>query len=86
MLAQGLPDLVLLDWEMPVMNGPETLVEICRRHPGLPIVMMTSRNAPEEIFKMMTSGASEYIMKPFTADILAEKVERILGRSLDAAA
>ena len=67
-------DLVLLDWEMPVMNGPETLKEIVAQHPDLPVIMMTTKNSYENVRDMMDMGACEYIMKPFTKDVFMEKI------------
>lgn len=86
-LEQGpLPDLILLDWEMPVMNGPDTLTAIKAKKIVTPVVMMTTRNAPEEIERMLNLGAAEYIMKPFTDDILVSRIESICARSLNVAA
>ena len=78
--AQGATiQLVLLDWEMPVTSGPEYLPVIKKLFPQLPVIMLTSKNDPSDIEKMLNSGASEYIMKPFTPDILIEKINSVLG-------
>jgi len=71
--------LILLDWEMPEMSGPEYLPILKERFPHLPVIMLTSKNAAEDIEKMLLAGASEYIMKPFTPDILIEKINSVLG-------
>ncbi len=76
-------NLILLDWEMPVLTGPETLKRVKEKEIKIPIAMMTTRNAVEEVAQMIHAGASEYIMKPFTHDILIEKVEAVLGRKLN---
>lgn len=70
--------LILLDWEMPIQNGPEALVEIRKSFQSIPVVMLTSKNNPEDIMQMLSSGANEYIMKPFTPDILLFKLEALL--------
>ena len=75
-------DLILLDWEMPIMNGPETLQALKGLELQIPIIMMTSKNAVEDIELVLGLGASEYIMKPFTNDILFEKVESVIGKEL----
>lgn len=75
-------DLILLDWEMPKLTGIETLKQIRQLGFKLPVVMLTSKNAPEEIMNALALGASEYVMKPFTGDILKEKLETVLGRKL----
>jgi two-component system chemotaxis response regulator CheY len=78
-------DLVLLDWEMPIMTGPEALQAIKESGCNIPVIMMTTRNAPDEIAKLLEMGASEYLMKPFTADILLEKIEYACGEAFQRA-
>jgi two-component system chemotaxis response regulator CheY len=69
-------DLVLLDWNMPVMNGLEFLEKNQTESIfTIPIFMMTTENSPEKIQKALSSGAVDYIMKPFTVDILENKIE-----------
>ena len=75
-------DLVLLDWEMPIMDGPTALAQMKSSSPCLPVMMMSSRNSPEDISTMITHGAQEFVIKPFTADILIQKVEQTLGKEL----
>jgi two-component system chemotaxis response regulator CheY len=72
-------DLILLDWNMPNMDGPEFLEK--NKAEGVtkaPIVMMTTENKPDYIKKALMLGAVEYIMKPFTSDILFNKIELAL--------
>jgi DNA-binding response OmpR family regulator len=75
-------DLILLDWEMPKLSGIETLAKIRQAGIQTPIIMLTSKNSPEEIGRALELGATEYVMKPFTRDILVAKVESVLGREL----
>ena len=82
-LTQEKPDLVLLDWEMPVMNGPETITKIVELYPSLPVVMMTTRNSHEDISSMMAAGAREYLMKPFTKELLLEKIQEASREEFD---
>lgn len=72
-------DLILLDWEMPGLTGPEVLVKIKSIGVEAPIIMLTSKNKVEDITAMLSFGASEYIMKPFTPDILLDKIEAVKG-------
>jgi two-component system chemotaxis response regulator CheY len=77
--ARGLPDAVLLDWNMPVMNGLEFLQEL-RSLPGgdQPIVVFcTTENDIEHIQEAITAGANEYIMKPFDSEILQAKFSQV---------
>lgn len=79
-------DLILLDWEMPVLNGPDTIVKIRESGITTPILMMTTKNEPEDIQRVLELGAAEYLMKPFTADILFEKIGAVLGQEVPYAA
>ncbi|MAT16675.1 MAG: response regulator [Planctomyces sp.] len=70
-------DVVLLDWNMPVMDGLTFLKELRSMSiPKQPIVVMcTTENEMERIVEAMQNGADEYIMKPFTEEIIREKLE-----------
>ncbi|MGE4528044.1 MAG: PleD family two-component system response regulator [Rhodospirillaceae bacterium] len=75
----SLPEAVLLDWNMPVMNGIEFLVEL-RKLPGgdKPIVVFcTTENDIQHIQQAIAAGASEYIMKPFDGEIIQAKFEQV---------
>ncbi len=70
-----MPDVVLLDWQMPVMDGLEFLRTL-RAEPGgeSPVVVFCSaRDEPARIAEALADGADEYIMKPFDGDIIAAK-------------
>jgi two-component system, chemotaxis family, chemotaxis protein CheY len=70
---------VLLDWNMPVMNGIEFLRQL-RRAPGgeSPVVVFcTTENDLQHIQEAIGAGANEYIMKPFDSDILAAKFAQV---------
>lgn len=71
--------LVLLDWEMPIKDGFEALKELRALTQNLPIIMVTSKNSVEDITRLLDAGANEYVMKPFTKDILFEKIGQVLG-------
>lgn len=76
--------LVLADWNMPVMNGLE-FVKAFRtqaRFAHIPVMMVTSETDTEQVVEALTAGANEYIMKPFTADIMDAKLQllRLGGR------
>ena len=69
------PDLIILDIKMPVMDGVETLVAIRSDGHEIPIVMVTSKNEVSQIVHALDKGANEYVMKPFTKEILFEKLD-----------
>ena len=71
-------ELILLDWNMPNMNGLEFLEKNMKEKlTTVPIIMMTTENSPEKIKKALSLNAAEYVMKPFTKDILFNKIELI---------
>lgn len=72
-------DAILCDIDMPVMDGL-TFVSTLRGEPALaqpPVIMCTTHNSFERISDALGRGANEYIMKPFTAEIIAEKLATI---------
>ena len=74
-----MPDAILLDWNMPVMDGYEFLREL-RRMPGgakPKVLFCTSENDVAQIARAMHAGADEYIMKPFDRQIVQSKLEEI---------
>jgi two-component system chemotaxis response regulator CheY len=74
-----LPDAVLLDWNMPVMDGYEFLGHL-RRMPGgdrPKVVFCTTENDMAHIARAINAGANEYIMKPFDKDIVAAKFQEV---------
>ncbi|MEQ8584894.1 MAG: response regulator [Thalassobaculaceae bacterium] len=74
-----LPDAILLDWNMPVMNGIEFLRAL-RKLPGGDgpvVVFCTTENDLQHIQEAISSGANEYIMKPFDSDIIATKFQQV---------
>jgi two-component system chemotaxis response regulator CheY len=76
---RGLPDAVLLDWNMPVMDGFEFLGNL-RRLPGgdaPKVVFCTTENGIDHIARALNAGANEYIMKPFDKDIVAAKFQEV---------
>ena len=81
MFDDGAPDLLLLDVELPDGDGFEILTRL-RRHKALsdlPIVMLTAQNDPQAIGKGLALGADGYVTKPYTKNILADVVRRVLN-------
>jgi two-component system chemotaxis response regulator CheY len=76
---KALPDAILLDWNMPNMNGIDFLREL-RKLPGgeQPIVVFcTTENDIEHIQEAISAGANEYIMKPFDSEIMHAKFSQV---------
>jgi two-component system, chemotaxis family, chemotaxis protein CheY len=68
-------DLALVDWNMPVKNGLEMLIELrAEGFPDLKVMMVTTEAENEFISKALDAGADEYLMKPFDEEALTEKL------------
>jgi two-component system chemotaxis response regulator CheY len=72
--------LILVDWNMPRMNGLELLERLRAdpRYASVKIMMVTTETELDQMVKALAAGADEYVMKPFTKEILADKL-RMLG-------
>lgn len=73
-------DFVITDWNMPNMNGLE-LTKAIRghaEHGELPILMITTRGMKEDVVAAMQARVNNYVVKPFTPDVLREKIDAIL--------
>lgn len=71
--------LVLCDINMPALSGLDFLKEVRKTHPDLPIIMVTIESDSRTVMEAITLGASHYILKPVTAEKLADKLIKILG-------
>ena len=71
----AMPDAILLDWNMPVMDGLEFLVQLRTEPQGQSpsVVFCSVENDPDHISRALEAGAVEYIMKPFDSDIIESK-------------
>ncbi|HBF38653.1 MAG TPA: response regulator [Firmicutes bacterium] len=73
--------LILLDWNMPGMNGYECLVAL-KKHPEfqtIPVMMVTTESEKDNIVKAIQAGAAHYMTKPFTIEELIKKIMECLG-------
>jgi two-component system chemotaxis response regulator CheY len=74
--SESVPDLALIDWNMPRMNGLE-LVNALRDDPrtrDMTLVMVTTEGEQSQIVRALAAGAHEYVIKPFTSDSMVEKL------------
>jgi len=76
-------ELVITDWNMPVMGGLEFVKRLRSdaQHAKTPILMVTTRSVKEDIMQAVEAGVSSYILKPFTPQVLKEKLDQILSPS-----
>ena len=75
-------DFVISDWNMPNMTGIELLraVRADSELSSLPFLMVTAESLKENVVEAVKAGVSNYIVKPFTAEILNEKIEKIIEK------
>jgi CheY-like chemotaxis protein len=79
-LQQGAPDLLLLDVMLPDGDGFDILANL-RKHPAhalLPVILLTVRSEPADIHKGLAFGADGYVTKPYSRDLLADLIRRVL--------
>lgn len=79
MCREDMPDAVLLDWNMPVMDGYEFLKQLRSMPRGTvpKVVFCTTENDVGHIARAMHAGADEYIMKPFDKEIMTAKLQQV---------
>jgi len=84
LVRSGKPDVILLDIQMPRMNG----IDICRLLKAdatlrlIPVLLLTARGQESDVSRGFDAGADDYIVKPFSLQELQSRVERFLRRSL----
>ena len=76
---QSLPDVIILDWNMPVMSGAEFLEKLRQMkngdHPK--VIFCTTENTTNQLQRAIGAGADEYIMKPFDSEVILSKFRQI---------
>ncbi len=75
------PDLVILDWTLPDLQGVEILRQIREEQDFTPVIMLTGRTAKEDIVEGLTAGADDYVTKPFTWEELLARISSVLRRA-----
>lgn len=79
--CDGSIELVITDWNMPVMGGLD-MVRALRTNPAtakLPILMVTTRSVKEDILQAVEAGVNGYVLKPFTPQVLKEKIDQVVS-------
>ena len=77
-IDRDLPDLILLDIQMPGMDGLETLTEIHQKYPGLLVTMLTAHGSIQRAVEATKLGAYDFLEKPFKSEHIKEKVDKAL--------
>ena len=74
-------DFVLLDVNLPLMDGFECLEKMRERHPSLPIIMISARQDKKDVIDGLRLGADDYITKPFSIEEVVMRINTVLRRS-----
>lgn len=80
-LKRGSFDLIISDWNMPKMTGLD-LLKLVRSDPvykDIPFLMVTAEAQKQNVIEAVQAGVSNYVVKPFTAEAIADKLAKIIG-------
>lgn len=76
LFKHGQFDLVLTDWEMPGNSGLDVVASIRKLDSKVPIIMVTAEAEKSRVLQAIQAGVTDYLVKPFTADTLREKLQK----------
>lgn len=79
-LSKERPGLILMDWNMPNMDGISLIKKVRETDKALPIIMVTTEAEKSRVIEAVKAGVNNYVVKPFTADTLAEKIKQTLSK------
>src|SRR5574344_27489 len=82
LLTEAHYDVILTDWKMPNMNGLELVQKVRSEgtHQKTPIIMITTEGGKSEVITALKAGVNNYIVKPFSAEVLKEKRDGVLKK------
>jgi len=79
--AEALPDLCLVDWNMPNMDGITLIRKIRETNKTVPLIMCTTEAEKTRVIEAIKAGVNNYIVKPFTVESLGEKISQTLSKA-----
>ena len=81
-IGKKMPDLILLDYEMPEMNGKQVLLKIREQeeYADIPVVFLTSMDTREIVIELLALQPAGYILKPVDSQMLLDRIEDIIGK------
>ena len=81
-LAAGAVDVIVTDWNMPEMSGIDFIRHVRSEQAtkDVPVLMVTTNAAKDDIVEAMKVGVNSYVVKPFTPDTMKEKIQAVLAR------
>ncbi|MCC7293792.1 MAG: response regulator [Phycisphaerales bacterium] len=84
-MAEGMPELMLIDWNMPNMDGITLVRKIRETNKTIPLIMVTTEAEKTRVIEAIKAGVNNYCIKPFTVESLGEKINQTLGKATAAA-
>ena len=85
LFKEKVPDLILIDWNMPNMNGLTLVQKIREANKTIPLIMCTTEAEKARVLEAIKAGVNNYIVKPFTVESLSEKIEQTMAKVASAA-
>lgn len=82
---EKVPDLVLIDWNMPNMNGITLVGKIRETNKTVPLIMCTTEAEKTRVIEAVKAGVNNYVVKPFTPDSLRDKITQTMAKVAGAA-
>ena len=79
-IAVEKPDLMLVDWNMPVMDGLTLVRKVRETDKTTPIIMCTTESEKSRVVEAIKAGVNNYVVKPFTGETLSEKISQTLTK------
>jgi two-component system chemotaxis response regulator CheY len=84
--AAFLPELILCDWNMPNMDGLTFVKTFRQSNKATPIIMVTTESEKARVIEAIKAGVNNYVVKPFTPDLLSQRIQETVSRSAAKAA
>ena len=80
------PDLILVDWNMPNMDGLEFVRAFRAANKSTPVIMVTTESERTRVIEAIKAGVNNYVVKPFTPDLLSQRIGETMAKTTKAAA
>lgn len=74
------PDLILVDWNMPNMNGLEFVKAYRTANKTTPLIMVTTESEKARVIEAIKAGVNNYVIKPFTPDLLSQRINETMSK------